>query len=224
MDKGGQYYGPGHLKLKDLDGNGIVDEKDRKVIGHTMPKHTGGFSFSAGWKGFDLTAMFNWSYGNDILNVNKIDYTSYVGAKRYQNMSSEMSLANRFTTIDPVTGQNIYYGKFANPERLQEINAGATIWHPLMNNSVTTDWAVEDGSFLRLGTLTLGYTLPKVWTRKFGVKNLRVYATGNNLLCLTGYSGQDPEVNTSSNRMVSGYDKSAYPKSRSYIFGLNVTF
>ena len=224
LDKGGQYYGPGHLKLKDLDGNGIVDEKDRKVIGHTMPKHTGGFSFSAGWKGFDLTAMFNWSYGNDILNVNKIDYTSYVGAKRYQNMSSEMSLANRFTTIDPVTGQNIYYGKFANPERLQEINAGATIWHPLMNNSVTTDWAVEDGSFLRLGTLTLGYTLPKVWTRKFGVKNLRVYATGNNLLCLTGYSGQDPEVNTSSNRMVSGYDKSAYPKSRSYIFGLNVTF
>lgn len=224
LDKSGQYYGPGHLKLKDLDGNGVVDEKDRRVIGRTMPKHTGGFSLTAGWKGFDLTAMFNWSYGNDVFNVNKIDYTSYVGAKRYQNMSTEMNLANRFTTIDPETGQNIYYGKFANPERLQEINANATKWHPLMNNSVTTDWAVEDGSFLRLGTLTLGYTLPKVWTRKFGVKNLRIYATGNNLLCLTGYSGQDPEVNTSSNRMVSGYDKSAYPKSRSYILGLNVTF
>ena len=224
LDKSGQYYGPGHLKLKDLDGNGVVDEKDRKVIGRTMPKHTGGFSFTTGWRGFDLTAMFNWSYGNDVLNVNKIDYTSYVGAKRYQNMSSEMSLANRFTTIDPVSGQNIYYGKYANPERLQEINSGATKWHPLMNNSVTTDWVVEDGSFLRLGTLTLGYTLPKLWTRKFGVKDLRIYATGNNLLCLTGYSGQDPEVNTSSNRMVSGYDKSAYPKSRSYVFGLNVTF
>lgn len=224
LDKSGQYYGPGHLKLKDLDENGVVDEKDRKVIGRTMPKHTGGFSFTAGWKGLDMTAMFNWSYGNDVLNVNKIDYTSYVGAKRYQNMSTEMSLANRFTTIDPVTGQNIYYGKFANPQRLQEINGSASIWHPLMSNSVTTDWAVEDGSFLRLGTLTLGYTLPKIWTRKFGVKDLRIYATGSNLLCLTGYSGQDPEVNTSSNRMVSGYDKSAYPKSRSYIFGLNVTF
>lgn len=87
-----------------------------------------------------------------------------------------------------------------------------------------TDWAVEDGSFLRLGTLTLGYTFPKQWTKKFGAKNLRLYVTGNNLFCLTGYSGQDPEVNTSSNNMVLGYDLSAYPKSRSYIVGLNVTF
>ena len=107
---------------------------------------------------------------------------------------------------------------------MQEINSNASIWHPLMNNTITTDWLVEDGSFLRLGVLTLGYTLPKYWTQKFGVKSLRVYATGNNLFCLTGYSGQDPEVNTSSSNMTPGYDRSAYPKSRSYIFGLNVTF
>lgn len=224
LSKGGGYYGPGHLKLKDLNGDGVIDaDNDRKVIGHALPKHTGGFSFNAGWKGFDLTAMFNWSYGNDILNMNKIDYTSYVGAKRYQNMSTEMKLENRFTTIDPVTGLNIYYGDYANPERLKEINANATIWHPLMNNSITTDWAVEDGSFLRLGTLTLGYTLPKMLTTKFGVKSLRVYATANNVFCLTAYSGQDPEVNTGK-AMTPGYDRSAYPKSKSYIFGLNLTF
>ena len=225
LTNSGQYFGPGHLKLKDLNGDGHLDaDNDRQVIGHALPKHTGGFGISAGWKGFDLTALFNWSYGNDVFNANKIDYTSFVGSKRYQNMSSEMSLANRFATIDPETGYNIYYGAHADPVRLQELNANATIWHPLMNNSIMTDWAIEDGSFLRLGTLTLGYTLPQNLTRKFGVRNLRLYATGSNLLCITGYSGQDPEVNTSSNKMVMGFDYSAYPKSRSYIVGVNVTF
>ena len=225
LTNSGDNFGPGHIKLKDLNGDGRIDpDNDRQVIGHALPKHTGGFGLTAGWKGFDLTALFNWSYGNDVFNASKIDYTSYQGSKRYQNMSKEMSLDNRFTLIDPETGQNVYSGKFANPERLQELNANATMWHPLMNNSVMTDWAVEDGSFLRLGTLTLGYTFPKQWTKKFGAKNLRLYVTGNNLFCITGYSGQDPEVNTSSNNMVLGYDLSAYPKSRSYIVGLNVTF
>ena len=225
LTNSGDNFGPGHIKLKDLNGDGKIDpDNDRQIIGRALPKHTGGFGLTAGWKGFDLTALFNWSYGNDVFNASKIDYTSYQGSKRYQNMSTEMSLANRFTTIDPETGQNIYSGKFADPERLQALNANATMWHPLMNNSVMTDWAVEDGSFLRLGTLTLGYTFPKQWTKKFGAKNLRLYVTGNNLFCLTGYSGQDPEVNTSSNNMVLGYDLSAYPKSRSYIVGLNVTF
>lgn len=220
-----QYFGPGHLKLKDLNGDGVIDpDNDRKIIGRALPKHTGGFGISTGWKGFDLSALFNWSYGNDIFNVSKLDYTSYRLSQRYQNMSSEMSLAHRFTTIDPITGQNILFGEYANPERLKEINANATIWHPLHNHAAPTDWAVEDGSFLRLGTLTLGYTLPKSLSQKVGIKNLRVYATGNNLFCLTSYSGQDPEVSTNSNQMALGWDYSAYPKARSYVFGLNVTF
>ena len=225
LSRSGAWFGPGHLKLKDLDGDGKVDaDHDRKVIGHAQPKHTGGFGFNMAWKGIDLTALFNWSYGNDVLNVSKVDYTSYDLSKRYQNMSTEMSLDNRFTVIDPITGLNIYNGDYANPARLQELNQGKTMWHPLMNNSVTTDWAVEDGSFLRLGTLTLGYSVPQQLLNRIGVKRLRVYATGTNLFCWTNYSGQDPEVNISSNNMVMGYDRSAYPKSRSLIFGLNVTF
>lgn len=225
LTNSGQYFGPGHLKLKDLNGDGVIDaDNDRKVIGRAQPKHTGGFGISTGWKGFDLTALFNWSYGNDIFNISKLDYSSFRLSQRYQNMCTEMSLDKRFTTIDPVTGQNIYYGEFANPERLKEVNANATMWHPLCNHAAPTDWAVEDGSFLRLGTLSLGYTLPKSFTRKFGVKNLRVYATGNNLFCWTSYSGQDPEVSTNGNQMAMGWDFSAYPKSRSYLFGLNVTF
>lgn len=225
LSRSGAWYGPGHLKLKDLNGDGKVDaDNDRTIIGRAQPKHTGGFGINMGWKGFDLTALFNWSYGNDVLNVNKIDYTSYDLSKRYQNMSTEMCLANRFTVIDPETGYNIYNGEHADPARLQELNQGKPMWHPLMNNSVTTDWAVEDGSYLRLGTLSLGYSLPDNLLRYIGAKRLRVYATGTNLFCITGYSGQDPEVNISSNNMVMGYDRSAYPKSRSFIVGLNVTF
>ena len=225
LSRSGAWFGPGHLKLKDLNGDGKVDaDNDRQVIGHAQPKHTGGFGINMGWKGIDLTALFNWSYGNDVLNINKVDYTSYDLSKRYQNMSTDMTLDKRFTVIDPVTGRNIYNGEYADPVRLQELNEGKTMWHPLMNNSVTTDWAVEDGSYLRLGTLTLGYSFPQQLIRHIGAKHLRIYATGTNLFCITGYSGQDPEVNISSNNMVMGYDRSAYPKARSFILGVNLTF
>jgi len=105
-----------------------------------------------------------------------------------------------------------------------ELNRNARIWSPIMGQTILTDWAVEDGSFLRFSNLTIGYTLPKIFTRKFGVQNLRVYATGNNLFCWTAYSGQDPEVSTSKSNLSPGIDNSAYPKARSYVFGLNVTF
>ncbi|MBR1462311.1 MAG: TonB-dependent receptor [Prevotella sp.] len=226
----GGYFGPGHIKLKDLSGeDGTPDGKidannDRRVIGHAQPKHTGGFGINMGWKGFDLTALFNWSYGNDILNMNKIDYNSYHGSQRYKNVTTAMSLENRFTTIDPETGLNIFYGEYANPELLREINQGKTMWNPLMNNSIITDWAVEDGSFLRLGTLTLGYSLPKAVLRHIGAKHLRIYGTATNLFCITNYSGQDPEVSTHTNNLVMGYDRSAYPKARTFVVGLNLTF
>jgi hypothetical protein len=225
LSRAGDFYGPGHMKLKDLNNDNKIDaDNDRKVIGHAQPIHTGGFSFMTGWKSFDLVAMFNWSYGNDVLNVTKIDYNSYAGSKRYQNMTTEMRLANRFTFIDPKTGYNIYSGTHADPELLQQLNANAKYWHPMANSTVMTDWAVEDGSFLLLGNLTLGYTLPKSLTTRFGVKNLRVYGTASNVFCLTSYSGQDPEVNTSSGNLTPGVDYSAYPKSRTYLFGINVTF
>ena len=105
-----------------------------------------------------------------------------------------------------------------------ELNQNARIWHPLTNSTIITDWAVEDGSFLRFSNLTIGYTLPKLFTQKFAVQNLRVYFTANNLKTWTAYSGQDPEVSTSGNNLTPGKDISAYPKCHSYIFGLNVTF
>lgn len=225
MSRSGNYYGPGHVKLKDMNGDKkITAEDDRTVIGSALPKSTGGFSLNASWKGFDVSAMFNWVYGNDILNAGKIDYTTYYGTKRYRNLSSIMSPENRFTTIDPETGKNIYYGANADPGRLMELNRNARIWHPLTNSTIITDWAVEDGSFLRFGNLTVGYTLPRLITKKFAVSNLRLYFTANNLKTWTAYSGQDPEVSTSGNNLTPGKDVSAYPKCHSYVFGINVTF
>ena len=136
-----------------------------------------------------------------------------------------MSLENRWSIIDPETGANVMYGNDANPERFVEINSKASIWMPMMGRTLVTDWAIEDGSFLRCSNLTLGYTLPVTVTRKLGVKNLRVYATANNLFCWTAYSGQDPEVSTQrSTPLTPGVDYSSYPKAHSYVFGLNVTF
>jgi hypothetical protein len=228
--RAGTYYGPGLMKLKDLSGeNGVPDGKidsahDRQIIGNAQPKHTGGFTINAGWKGFDVAAMFNWSYGNDVMNLSRLDYTAYAGSKRYQNMSTIMNLENRFTMIDPATGYNIYNGTHANPKLLQQLNEGKKYWHPMSNATIMTDWLVEDASFLRLGVLTMGYTLPKNLTAKFGVKNLRVYGTATNLFCLTGYSGQDPEVSTNDRNLAPGVDYSAYPKARTLLLGVNITF
>lgn len=224
----GNYFGPGHIKLKKLTDDGttiITPDKDRKVIGRAQPKHIGGFSISTGYKGFDLTAMFNWSYGNDIYNANKIDNTTFSGSKRYQNMSSEMSIENRFTTIDPATGYNIMFGDNANPQLLQEINQGKSLWHPLSNSTILTDWAIEDGSFLRFGNLTLGYTLPESVTNSKFVQKVRCYFAGNNLMIWTKYTGQDPEVDgIRSTPLTPGVDWSAYPKAKTFLFGVNVTF
>jgi hypothetical protein len=111
--------------------------------------------------------------------------------------------------------------------RLNEINSGANIYHPA---AVTTmqliDTAVEDASFLRVNNITVGYTFPKEWVKKIFMQNVRIYLTGYNLFCITNYSGADPEVDTSSKRnaMAPGVDYAAYPKSRTFVGGINVTF
>lgn len=230
LTRSGNYFGPGHIKLKKLNkadenDNVISPDLDRTVIGNAQPKHTGGLTLNSSYKGFDLAAMFNWSYGNDIYNADKIDYTSYTGSKRYQNVSSLISLDNRFTTIDPSTGGNIMFGSTANPALLQELNSDATMWTPLTNSSILTNWAIEDGSFLRLGNLTLGYTLPSQISKKLLMQKLRVYVAGNNLKVWTKYTGQDPEVDTRrSTPLTPGVGYSAYPKAKKFLFGLNVTF
>ncbi len=224
---GAKYFGPGTLRFKKLNMAGeddytVTAEQDKTIIGNANPKHTGGFSLTASYKGFDFSAFFNWVYGNSVYNANKLEFTSYPDSKLYGNLINDMALSNRFTIVDHANG-----GSFidTDPARLQEVNKNATIWHPMMSRVVLHSWAIEDGSFLRLNNVTLGYTLPKLWTTKVFIENLRIYVTGYNLLTFTKYSGYDPEVDTRRGTpMTPNVDYSAYPRSRTFIAGINLTF
>lgn len=217
---------PGAMKLKDLDGSGSVDKADRQIIGKTAPKFTGGFGLNATWKGFDFSAMFNFVYGNDVYNMDKIVSTqSY--RTTYSNLRDYMGANSAWTYLDRTTGELT-----TDYETLKTMNANKKYWSPLTmsdNNPLVTSWAVEDGSYLRLQNLTVGYTVPKNWTRKFACNQLRVYCTLNNVWTWTSYSGYDPEVSSairgsSVSGITPGADFSAYPKAFSWTAGLNLTF
>ena len=222
---------PGFLKLKDLNGDGVINSEDRTVIGNALPKHQGGFGFDARWKGFDATIFFNWSYGNDIYNTGKIQYNQFRRVT-YGNVLTTMSLDNRYSYLDidgSYTGTP--GGIVTDLDQLAQLNEGKNIWSLSsfgIAQATIHDWAVEDGSFLRLNNLSIGYSLPATLLQPIGISQVRVYITGSNLKLWTNYSGYDPEVSTTRSSSYSGLtpgvDYSAFPRSRSYTVGVNVTF
>jgi len=223
---------PGYMKLKDLNDDGLINSQDRKVIGSTLPDAVGGFGLDGTFKGFDVSILFNWCVGNDIYNTGKIDYNQLYRTT-YGNMLSTMSSDNRFTYIDvdgSITGTP---GELVTDlEQLRQLNNGKTMWSGSNSfgdaTAVISDWGVEDGSYLRLNVITLGYTLPSQLTSRIKVSNIRIYAAGYNIWLWTNYSGYDPEVSTSRNSsyaaLTPGIDYSSYPRSRSFTLGVNVTF
>ena len=216
---GSTYLMPGAMKLKDLTGDGKVTVADRKVIGNASPDFTGGFSLSGYAYGFDFSANFNYMIGNQVYNANKVEFTS---SRKFnnRNLIDMMNLDNRWTNIDWTTGELI-----TDAAQLKSVNAGKTMWSPAIGTAVFSDWAVEDASFLRLQSATLGYTLPEDLTKKAHIRRVRVYVTGTNLFCLTKYSGYDPEVDTRrATPLPPGVDYSAYPKSIGFVAGVNLSF
>jgi TonB-linked SusC/RagA family outer membrane protein len=221
----GQNAYPGLPKYKDLNGDGIIDDKDLSVIGNMNPIHTGGFNLSATYKSIDFGAYFNWSYGNQIYNANKL--ATLYGPKEagvYQNKLDIMK--NAYKIYDVQNGQLV---RLTTPDQLNAANANASL--PLAYNEVigVSTLGIEDGSYLRLNTLVLGYTLPKSITSKAKINNLRIYGSIYNLLTITGYSGLDPEVNVdpSHNSAVyptTGLDFGTYPRARSFVVGVNLSF
>lgn len=211
---------PGKMKLRDLTGDGRVTVDDQEIIGNANPKHNGGFIVNGYAYGFDMTAAFNWSYGNNIYNANKIEFTTTNPNNQYRNLITMQAPGARWTNIDEATGELV-----TDPATLASMNANTTMWSPYMRSYVFSDWAVEDGSFLRLNTLTLGYTLPAALTSKLHLNSLRFYATGYNVFIITDYSGFDPEVSTRrKTSLTPGVDYSAYPRSRQIVVGLNLNF
>lgn len=221
----GQNAYPGLPKYKDINNDGTIDESDVCEIGDMNPIHTGGFNINATYKNFDLGLYFNWSYGNDVYNVNKIaTMYCYKETGAYENKLAFMKGA--YKIYDVVDGQLVH---LTTPEQLDAANVNATLPLPYSENGVTSTLAIEDGSYLRLNTLTLGYSLPQSILRKIGITKFRIYGTVYNVFTITGYSGLDPEVsaNTSNNNATYptvGLDWGTYPRARSFVIGVNLTF
>lgn len=229
---GGNLY-PGAPKVQ-VDENG---EPIKQRLGNTIAPTTGGFGFDGHWGNFDFNLFFNYSLGNKIVNGTKLANSFYSGSNTKYNLVADFNLANRYTWIDPNTGLNLgrpgtmAYSTYGGAEgimaRLNELNQGKAMYNPAGVTAMQLiDYAVEDASFLRVQNITIGYTLPKKWMKSIFIENVRIYFTGYNLFCITGYDGYDPEVDTSSKRnpMTPGIDYAAYPKSRSFVAGINVTF
>lgn len=219
---------PGSIKFADLNGDGVVDiNNDRRIIGDPTPNCTGGWNNQFVFKNWDMSMFMNFSLGNDIYNANKIELTN-----AYSINSNMLEIMNgRYMTIN-ADGQRVLYTNGTNqavgiaPDLLSELNKNATIWQPLRGSGAfyPHSWAIEDGSFLRINNVTLGYTFPVTKLMGLRMSKLRAYFTANNLAVLTNYTGYDPEVSVRSNPLTPGLDYSAYPKSRSFVFGVNASF
>ena len=192
---------PGMPKYKDVNGDGIIDTNDRTIIGRGLPIHTGGFTNSFTYKGFDLSVFFQWSYGNDIMNANRLFFENAGGKK---DLNQFASYANRWT-----------------PENPESDSPAAT---KSASNNVISSRIIEDGSYLRLKTVTLGYTFPKTLIAKAKLSNARVYVAAQNLWTWTSYSGYDPEVSVRNSALTPGLDFSSYPRAFTLSFGVNLGF
>ena len=196
----GSKVAPGVVKYKDQNGDGDITPEDRTVIGNTIPKWYGGITNTFNYKGIDMSFMFQFNYGNDIYNATRLYATMSMNERTNQlaEVSDRWTPTNASNKVPSAKGyvKNELYSRY-----------------------------VEDGSFLRLKNITLGYTLPAQWTKKAFISKVRVYGSAQNLFCISGYSGYDPEVSTmSGNPMTPGVDWGAYPKSRVITFGLDIQF
>ena len=192
---------PGDIKYKDINGDGVVDIRDFTIIGRGVPVHTGGFGNNFTYKGFDLNVFFQWSYGNDILNINKLVFegSARPGLNQFASYEDRWTPDNPGSTLPRVGG----YGPVSNS---------------------FSSRIIEDGSYLRLKTVSLGYSLPKNRIDKWKINSLRVYVAAQNLHTWTKYSGMDPEVSIYSSVLTPGVDYSAYPRSSTIVFGVNASF
>lgn len=195
----GRAVEPGMVKYKDIDGDGVITTNDRTVIGKGQPDWYGGITNTFNYRGIDFSFMFQFSYGNDVYNATRLFSTQ----SQDERSNQLAEVADRWT---PTHASN------------RVPSAKGYIKAEMYSRFI------EDGSFLRLKNMTLGYTFPHQLTKKISINRLRVYATAQNLFCLTKYSGYDPEVNMKSSPLMPGFDWGAYPKSRVFTFGVEVQF
>ena len=232
---------PGKIKIKDLNGDGQIDENDKTVIGRTTPKWQGGFGLSGQWKDFDFTANFVYMLDYDVYNATGFSLSSSGSNKTdFYNVFSKFSDNNRWrysappgsvTDVVGNTGYDYSYEAMYKNTNIDNsvalyraMNANAQYWNPAdLRTKVMLSYFVEDASFIRCSDVTIGYNLPKSIVNKLHLNKLRAYVSGSNLFVLTKYSGYDPEVDVQSG-LTPSMDYSRYPRARTFSFGINATF
>ena len=191
---------PGDIRYKDLDHNDILDDNDRTIIGSPWPDFVYGLTLGLSWKGLDFSAFFSGSQGNDVLNMTLYDFESGTG---YMNANAGIL-------------QRAWNGE-GSTDRYHKISADQG------QNLLVSDYFVEDGSYLRLKNIQIGYDFCNKLIKWKGISQLRLYVSAQNLFTLTKYSGLDPEIG-SSNAILNGIDCGFYPQSRTWTVGLNLKF
>lgn len=193
---------PGDIKYKDINGDGVVNDFDRAIIGRTMPIHSGGFANTLGYNRLSLHLFLQWTYGNNILNANRLMLEGNALAHTLRNQFA--SYNNRWTP--------------ENPSNTLHRAGGAG---PL---GYYSSRVIEDGSFLRLKTVSISYSVPIKSSLKRMISDLSINVTAENLYTWTKYSGMDPEVSVRQTALTPGLDWAAYPRARTVVFGVNVSF
>lgn len=228
----------GDLKYEDLSGpegvpDGVIDTYDRTNIGSPLPKFTFGMTNSFSYKNFDLSVFFNGSYGNKVLNYTAINLSNMKSA--WDNQLKMITERANLEPIDPnksypatVNGNTIYEWT-DDITNLRVTNPDTRIPRAIANdpndNDRISDRYIEDGSYLRIRNITLGYTLPANVARQWMLENIRVYANIQNLATFTNYSGYDPEIGASTaSQNVFGLDNGRYPSPQVYSFGVSLSF
>ena len=220
----------GDIRFKDLNGDGHITEADRTSIGSPMPKFTFGWTNTFTWRNWDLSVFLNGSYGNKVLNYLNMRIGNMKSA--WQNQPSSVLGRTKLVAIDPAKtydGTNGVWNWYEDPTNVRISNPGATLPRATTgdpnDNDRLSDRYIEDGSFLRVKNITLGYSFPKTLLSKARIENLRVQMNIQNLLTFTKYSGYDPEIGASTASVnVMGLDNGRYPSPTVYSLGVSVTF
>lgn len=190
---------PGDEKYRDITGDGRITPDDKTIIGNGLPKHFGGLGNTFSYKGFQLSTFFQWNYGNDILNANRLVFeeSTYPGQNQYATVANRWTQTNQNTDLFRARGRGF-----------EDLSSRV----------------MEDGSFIRLKTVNLAYNVSKDIVSRFNLSTASFYLAAQNLITWTNYSGFDPEVSVNRSAIMPGVDYSSYPISRTFSIGLNLTF